>query len=55
MRVFTYESFSSTHDTLHKLNAPSGGTDEMEALGGQELTTEHCVIDPEIPKSVLHF
>ena len=49
MRVFAYESLSSTHDTLHKLNAPSGGTDEMEALRGQELTTEHCVVDSGIP------
>lgn len=49
MRVFTYESLSSTHDTLHKLNAPSGSTDEMEALGGQEFPTEHCVVDSGIP------
>ena len=36
------------HDALHKLNAPSGSADEVLALGHQETTAEHCVVDPEL-------
>lgn len=44
--AFIYESLSLTHDTFHKLNAPSGSADEVVALGHQEMTTKHSVVDP---------
>lgn len=44
--ILVCESFSSSHDAFHKLDAASGITDEVEAFRHQEIRSEHHVVDP---------